>query len=330
VRGQVGCRIDCASVERTIAADLATVHFSRDTGTIEDGWLPVCDCYRAGNLPGVPPVNVVRCFRNDLSRNSWFVISRSPTRHRDEQLNNSICNPALTGVEFSLMSTKFNNAVVSVFLAAWLLLCSPPMGQAALILDDPLQGATLGTRSGGAFVAGGWQVTTKDDTIFWHVPTITNGAAEFDVRGLNPNECRTGMEDKTELFHMYDYTFGNSDINYNGGYRDNPFKHFVRKIGCLDAAKVNAMEIVWQIQPNYVEPDTARLSWSSNTTYHFREEWGPDGEGNAVLKVYRDGVLLLTTSVAGAWNPAGHSVRIAASPRRAPDAGMRPRSMISL
>jgi hypothetical protein len=219
------------------------------------------------------------------------------------------------------MSTKFNSGAVSVLLAAWLLLCFPPMSQAALVLDDPLQGATLGTRSGGTFVAGGWQVTTKDDMIYWHVPTITSGAAEFDVRGLNPNDGRAGMEDKTELFHMYDYTFGNSDINYNGGYRDNPFKHFVRKIGRLDAAKANAMEIVWQIQPNYVEPDTARLSWTSNTTYHFREEWGPDGEGNTVLKVYRDCVLLLTMSVAGTWNPAGHSVRIAASPRRAADAG---------
>jgi hypothetical protein len=244
-----------------------------------------------------------------------------PSRLGDEQLNNITCNPAITAVEFSLMSTKFNNAVVCVLLVAWLFLCFPPMSQAALVLDDPLQGATLGTRSGGAFVAGGWQVTNKDDTIYWHVPTIANGAAEFDVRGLNSNECRTGMEDKTELFHMYDYTFGNADINYNGGYRENPFKHFIRKIGGLDAAKVNAMEIVWQIQPNYVEPDTEKLSWNSNTMYHFREEWRPDGKGNAVLKVYRDGVLLLTTSVAGTWNPAGHSVRIAASPRRAADAG---------
>ena len=39
------------------AADLATVHFSRDTRTPEAGWLPVRDVYRAGNLPGVPPVS---------------------------------------------------------------------------------------------------------------------------------------------------------------------------------------------------------------------------------------------------------------------------------
>lgn len=39
------------------AADLATVHFSRDLRTVEGGWLPVRDCYRAGSLPGVPPVS---------------------------------------------------------------------------------------------------------------------------------------------------------------------------------------------------------------------------------------------------------------------------------
>jgi len=44
------------SMYKGSAADLATVHFSRDKRTPEGGWLPVRDCYRAGNLPGVPPV----------------------------------------------------------------------------------------------------------------------------------------------------------------------------------------------------------------------------------------------------------------------------------
>lgn len=204
---------------------------------------------------------------------------------------------------------------------ALLLALSAVMTHAALVLDDPLQGSTPGTQSGGTFVAGGWQVTGPTDTIYWHVPTITNGAAEFDVRGLYPNECGAGMADKVELFHMYDYTFGNADINYSGGYRDDPYKHFIRKTDCLDIARVNSMEIVWQIQPNFEEPDTAQLSWDPNTTYHFREEWGPDGAGNARLKVFRDGALLVTTAVPGNWSPVGHSVRIAASPRRAADFG---------
>ena len=200
-------------------------------------------------------------------------------------------------------------------------LAGPQTGHGAPVLEDALQGSTNGTRSGGRFVAGGWQVTGKNDTIYWHVPTIARGAAEFDVRGLEPQERRAGMEDKSELFHMYDHTVGGADDTYGGGYRENPFKHFIRKIGALDAAKADAMEIVWQIRPNYQEPDTARLSWASNTTYRFREEWGPDGRGKSVLKLYRNGALLLTTSVPGPWKPGGQSVRIGASPRRDPTAG---------
>ncbi len=216
-----------------------------------------------------------------------------------------------------------NSILILVFGA---LVCNdapagPQAGHVAPLLDDSLQGSTTGTRSGGRFVAGGWQVTEKNDTIYWHVPTIAKGAAEFDVRGLEPKERRAGMEDKSELFHMYDHAAGSADDKYSGGYRENPFKHFIRKIGSLDAAKADAMEIVWQIQPNYKEPDTARLSWASSATYHFREEWGPDGAGNTVLKLYRNGVLLLTTSVPGPWKPGGHSVRIGASPRRDPAAG---------
>ena len=146
-------------------------------------------------------------------------------------------------------------AAMAALCVAVLAALSGP-ASAALVLDDALEGATVGTRSGGAFMTGGWQVTGKDDTIYWHVPTITKGAIEFDVRGLQPHERRPGMEDKSELFHMYDHTAGSADAQY-GGYRENPFKHFIRKIGALDAPKVNAMEIVWQVQPHCVEPDTA-------------------------------------------------------------------------
>ena len=77
-----------------------------------------------------------------------------------------------------------------------------PVGHGALVLQDALHGSTTGTRLGGAWVAGGWEVTGKEDTIYWHLPTIAHGAAEFEVQGLRPNERRAGMEDKTELFHM--------------------------------------------------------------------------------------------------------------------------------
>jgi hypothetical protein len=208
--------------------------------------------------------------------------------------------------------TPLNIALITIIA-----LFSVQLPAQTLVLSDPLSGSTLGTKAGGSFAAGGgWQVTGHTNSIYWHIPTLSHGAVEWDMRGLNVNEGRAGMQDKAELFHMYDYSFGNADVNYNGGYRDDPYKHFIRKIGTLGGA-TNALELVWQILPNYVEPDTAQLSWNAASTYHFREEWAPDGAGNSVLKTYRDGQLLRTSSVPGVWNPSGHSVRIAASPRAA-------------
>src|SRR6185436_12189823 len=140
------------------------------------------------------------------------------------------------------MSGKFRIVLAGFFVVVCF---TNFLSYATLVLDDPLQGTTSGIREGGAFVSGGWKVTGKNDTIYWHVATITNGAVEFDVRGINPNECRAGMDDKSEFFHMYDYTYGNADVVYSGGYRDNPYKHFVRKTGCLDNPRVNSMEIGW-------------------------------------------------------------------------------------
>jgi hypothetical protein len=208
---------------------------------------------------------------------------------------------------------------VARFVPALVLALAAAASGQVLVLDDPLQGSTKGTRSGGTLTAAGWQVTGQYDSIYWHVPTISKGAVEWSVRGLRPNESRAGMEDKSEIFHMYDWKFGDSDNNYNGGYRDNPYKHFIRKIGSIGGT-VDAMELVWKIGEEYVEPDTAVLSWSEGTTYRFREEWGTEG-GNGAIRTYRDGVLLKTMSLPGPYAPPGHSIRIAASTRRAADAG---------
>src|SRR6266540_5776458 len=129
---------------------------------------------------------------------------------------------------------------------ALLALALAARASAAVVLDDPLQGSTSGTRSGGAFAGGGWKVTGKNDFVLWHVPTVKHGAVEWQVKGLNPGECRAGMEDHAELFHMYDFTYSNSDVNYAPGYRDNPFKHFVRKQGCIDLFP-DRIKLVWKI-----------------------------------------------------------------------------------
>jgi hypothetical protein len=191
---------------------------------------------------------------------------------------------------------------------------------AAVVLDDPLQGSTSGTRSGGAFAGGGWKVTGKNDFVLWHIPTVKHGAVEWQVKGLNPGECRAGMEDHAELFHMYDFTYSNSDVNYAPGYRDNPFKHFVRKQGCIDLFP-DRLKLVWKIGEAVDDAGTNPLSWDPARTYRFREEWGPDGTGGSTIRLYRDGALIKTSTEPGSYAPVGHSVRIGASTRRDAAAG---------
>ncbi len=216
-----------------------------------------------------------------------------------------------------------------------------------LILDDPLtNSSTSGTRggsgpgimgTGGTFIQGeGWKCTGVEDCIYWHLSRpVSRGAAEFCVKGLKPN---SGSEwewpqyplwDKSELFHMYDYTVGNSDNQYGGGYRDNPYKVYVRKIGPWSRtspdAKNRKLELVWLIQRDYVEPDSQTLGWNSAETYKFHIEWAPTIYGTTVETITRtrlsDNYTETIQSSPNLWaggfyTPNGHSVRIGASTRR--------------
>ncbi len=185
------------------------------------------------------------------------------------------------------------------------------------MLNDPMLNSASGVVNGGTFVGNGWRVDDQFDSIIWHVPSISYGAVEWDIRGLYENETRPGMADKSELFHMYDYTYFDADNTYSPGYRNNPYKHFVRKIGPLGANE-NGFEVVYKIHDEFFEIDTPVVDWNPATTYTFREEWGPDGAGNSYLRLYRDSELLLNESLPGSYSPTGHSVVLGSSARRDP------------
>jgi len=183
--------------------------------------------------------------------------------------------------------------------------------RAVLVINNPLQGSTNGTREGGTFVPGGWRVDDQYNCIYWHTPTTNHGYYEFDIIGIP--SCGPGLG-KNELSHLYDYTFGNGDVNYTGGYRDTPYKHFLRR-ECV-SPKTDTMEILWVVSPCVHEDDTPPLTWSPTTSYRFRMEWENTG-GNSTSKVYRNGTLIMQQTGAGSWSPAGQSFRIASSTRRA-------------
>jgi hypothetical protein len=199
----------------------------------------------------------------------------------------------------------------------WAGVCVAVHPAGAQLLNDPLQGSTTGTRSGGTFVTGGWRVDNEYDSIFWHVPFTTKGAFQYDVKGLPPGQnCPgSGFNSKNELSHMYDYTFNNADFSYAPGYRDDPFKQFIRKQ--CESGKTDTLELVWQTCAGGtgLEEDSSALSWDVNATYTWRTEWDLSG-GNSVVRIYRNGTLVRTQTLTGSCPPAGFSVRIAASTRR--------------
>jgi hypothetical protein len=184
---------------------------------------------------------------------------------------------------------------------------------AGLLLDQPLQGSTSGTRLGGAFVTGGWQVTDQYDAIYWHVTPTPHGRFEFDIRGLGSG-CSGVGGGANEFCDMYDWTYANSDNSYIPGFRENPYKMLALKR--CEGVQNDRLKTVWKILDDDDELNSAVLSWNAATTYHFRFDWGPDGNGNSVIRSFRDGLEYLTVTVSGTWNPVGQSVRIGASTRR--------------
>ena len=203
-----------------------------------------------------------------------------------------------------------------------------------LVVDDPLTGASplVGTRicggispstfgTAGVIGAEGWQCTQRFDAVYYHLDTaLSRGKVEFEVKGIRPNETTGHMRDKTELFHMYDYTKDNADNTY-GGYRGNKYKMFIRKIGAWDAAnpepKADKFEMVYIIAPAGGEPDSKeKLAWDPNVWNKFVIEWGPDGTGNTPMQIRLNGSPVTPTMpmlVPGFYEPEGHSVRFGAS-----------------
>src|ERR1051325_9724459 len=159
------------------------------------------------------------------------------------------------------MKENRKSSTTVILVIALLSLClAATNASAALLLDDPMQGSTSGTRINGTFANGGFQITGQYDSIYWHLPyPVYKGTAEFYLKGVNPNECRSWMTDKYEIYHMYDWTYANADTDY-GGYRDNPFKHFIRKIGCIGGS-TDAMELQWSLYADGNGPDSPVLSW---------------------------------------------------------------------
>jgi len=150
---------------------------------------------------------------------------------------------------------------------------------AKLVLHDSLYDKTKGTRSGGQFVPqGGWQVTSKEDMIYYDLGRyVENGALTLSVRNFKPSEQNTF--ERHHIISMFRNPWGNHQ-------------------------SVENQEHLWDFHTGFnFTPGIKLLSYTDNRREHqttVRDDWNREAAYQITmiwqgkqLRYLRNGVLVL-------------------------------------
>src|SRR3989339_1532400 len=211
---------------------------------------------------------------------------------------------------------KMNHSIL------FLLLFSIQAGDIALaqtvVLQDNLQGSTVGTQVGGGFTGEGYKPGTGENHILYDVPAqIQNGYVEFQAKGFNFNDFppvnATNQSYETSFLIMYDGRGIPEPIVYFFDYRNNYFRWDVTyrsdkydspgvgnrwkcKIHIAEDSpeRLNSTYAVYPVVPENTadwgaEPNGIYSYWDPNQWYTIRVEWDNNGKN---FRFYRDGELV--------------------------------------
>ena len=185
-------------------------------------------------------------------------------------------------------------------------------GEAAehVMFSDSLKGGTTGVAVGGSFGAEGWTVTDRADRVYWALPRLVEGSAEFTITGVML--ANLPLNDH-EIFAMYEGGKGiEHPINYNPEFRNNAFKSMIRIYGVAEGDRQGKQKIMWGMCPFgagahdgtcpcasgfFDEPFGGDPSWDG-TPQVLRVEWA-DG----VTRYLRNGAEVLTIE----WAASGQT-----------------------
>lgn len=179
-------------------------------------------------------------------------------------------------------------------------------------LEDSLRGGTMGTASGGSFGADGWTVTAVDDQIWYALPRLASGYAEFTV--ANITVASLPLPDH-EIFAMYEDGYGIGEpIGYAPQFRNNHYKMLVRIYGMVEPDRVGSMKLMWGMCPSgapgydacgcasfFEEPFADPGPWTG-APVRIRVEWG-----GGHSRLLRDGVEVVGVDWSGSGLEFGPS-----------------------
>jgi hypothetical protein len=169
----------------------------------------------------------------------------------------------------------------------------------SLVVFDPLtNGFSVGEVMGGSFVQGGWQPQTSADCLRYQVPTLEDGRIEFTTTNLStPNP----VEGKRILLSMWDPT--------KGDYRENPYRVNLSKLDKRTAA-FDDVRLRWISRGEEHNTGISFYDFEPQIVYEWALVWGDaQGDGEHV-KVFLDGIEILSRNYSAAYHPKTHWIEI--------------------
>jgi hypothetical protein len=157
---------------------------------------------------------------------------------------------------------------------------------------DPLtDGATVGSRNGGHFVAGqGWQADGDGNAVYYDFGSCTSCTVEFDVTNFGRAAGASRSKDYKWLTMGDASTFGDFLT-----FREHPWKMHLEQRSDGDGT---GMKVIWRNgdagegNPGDHEiRNDSTVDWRTNVVYHFTFRWTPAGFSVRVGIVNADGTL---------------------------------------
>lgn len=198
---------------------------------------------------------------------------------------------------------------------------SPELSAASceLVLEDSLQGNTVGTVVGGSFGADGYVPSVGENHILYEVDTVKEGFVEFEVKGMSNSSYPFGTD--SGFFCMYDGRGMSEPITYSD-YKENYFRwnlHYRQNrcaIKCVittatdSDARRNASVAKFDGPRDWTDEPTGNVvAWDSGRWYKFRVEWV-----NKKFSVYLNNSLMWQTDGPNDYEPVIHRMRLGSGP----------------
>ena len=204
--------------------------------------------------------------------------------------------------------------VLALFVS--ILLAGSSNGQ---VINDPLNGSTVGTKVGGTFTSEGYKPGVGTNHILYSVPAqIANGYVEFEMKGFTQSGI-SGSENDHGFIMMYDGR-GIGNTPSWPELRDNYFRwnfHWRQKTSTFKAVVNTAAPVSKRLNSTYAvfiegvdkdgsgdflhrdwydEPNGSSFSWDNSKSkwYKVKIQWS-----NKTYKVYVDGVVVWSNHKTG-------------------------------